>query len=49
VFNHLQTQRLLSNGSSGRGRAITNERNATSMATGNVSGPAKASASAVLS
>ena len=48
VFNHLQTQRLLANGSTGRGKAITNEHNATSMATGNVSGPAKASAAAVL-
>ena len=48
VFNHLQTQSLLANGHSGRGKAFTNERKATSMATGNISGPAKASASAVL-
>jgi len=49
VFNHIQTKRLLSNGSSGRGTPLTNERNATSMATGNVHGPAMASASSVLS
>ena len=49
VFNHLQTQSLLKNGtSSTRGRAITNERNAVSFATGNVTGPAMASASAAL-
>ena len=48
VFNHLQTQRLLANGSAGRGTPFTNARNATSLATGNVTGPAKASASAVL-
>lgn len=36
VFNHLQTQRLMSSGSAGRGRAITNEKKATSYATGNV-------------
>ena len=43
VFNHLQTQRLLKNGHAGTGKPVTNERNATSFATGNV-GPAKASA-----
>lgn len=48
VFNHIQTQHLLKNGSAGRGKPKTNERKATSMATGNVSGPAKASASAAL-
>lgn len=35
VFNHLQTKKLLQNGSAGRGTAITNEKKATSMATGN--------------
>jgi len=50
VFNHLQTQSLLTKGmSSGRGRAVTNERNAVSFATGNIDGgPAMASASAAL-
>ena len=49
VFNHLQTERLLKNGQApGRGRAVTNERAATSLATGNISGPAMASASAAL-
>lgn len=48
VFNHLQTERLLKKGSTGRGRAVTNERKATSLATGNASGPAMASASAAL-
>lgn len=48
VFNHLQTERLLKNGSAGRGKAVTNERKATSLATGNTSGPAMASASAAL-
>ena len=50
VFNHLQTQSLLTKGmSSGRGRAVTNERNAVSFATGNIGGgPAMASASAAL-
>ena len=48
VFNHLQTQSLLANGHGGRGKAVTNERNAISMATGNISGPAMAGASAVL-
>lgn len=35
VFNHLQTKKLLQNGSAGRGMAVTNEKKATSMATGN--------------
>lgn len=35
VFNHLQTKKLLQNGNAGRGTAITNEKKATSMATGN--------------
>ena len=50
VFNHLQTEQLLKNGmSSGRGRAVTNERNAVAFATGNINGgPAMASASAAL-
>ena len=50
VFNHLQTQSLLTKGmSSERGHAVTNERNAVSFATGNVDGgPAMASASAAL-
>ena len=49
VFNHLQTEQLLKNGmSKGRGRAVTNERNAVAFATGNVEGPAMASASAAL-
>lgn len=45
VFNHLQTQRLLGTGSSGRGHAITNEKKATSYASGNV---AMANASGVI-
>ena len=50
VFNHLQTQSLLKNGKAGRGKPQTNERNATSFATGNVNGgPALASASSALS
>ena len=50
VFNHLQTEQLLKNGmSKGRGRAVTNERNAVAFATGNINGgPAMASASAAL-
>jgi len=46
VFNHLQTEQLLKNGmSAGRGRAVTNERNAVAFATGNINGgPAMASA-----
>ena len=48
VFNHLQTESLLKNGKAGRGKAKTNERNAVGMATGNVSGPALASAQAAL-
>ena len=49
VFNHLQTQQLLKHGkASGHATPVTNERNATSLATGNA-GPAMASASAALS
>ena len=50
VFNHLQTQQLLKRGkASGHATPVTNERNATSLATGNA-GPAMASgASAALS
>ena len=50
VFNHLQTEQLLKHGmSSGRGRAVTNERNAVAFAQGNIDGgPAMASASAAL-
>ena len=44
VFNHLQTKRLLGSGHAGRGKPVTNEKNAVSYATGNVSGPALASA-----
>ena len=44
VFNHLQTKQLLGKGSTGRGRVVTNEKNATSYATGN----AKASAAEAL-
>jgi len=39
---------LLESGYSGRGVPVTNERNAVSFATGNVSGPAMASASQAL-
>jgi len=49
VFNHLQTKRLLNSGHGGHGKPITNEREATSFAKGNASGPAMASASAALS
>lgn len=45
VFNHLQTQRLLSSGSSTRGTPITNEKKATAFASGN----AMASAATALS
>jgi len=49
VFNHLQTESLLKNGKASRGKSYTNDRNATSLATGNVNGgPAMASASAAL-
>ena len=50
VFNHLQTEQLLKHGmSSGRGRAVTSERNAVAFAQGNINGgPAMASASAAL-
>ena len=51
VFNHLQTESLFKNGmSKTRGKAVTNERVATSFAKGNVNGgPAQASASQALS
>ena len=48
VFNHLQTKRLLDNGSTSRGTAIHGENKATAYAAGNFTGPAKASASATL-
>ena len=50
VFNHLQTESLFKNGmSKTRGKAVTNERVATSFAKGNVNGgPAQASASQAL-
>ena len=44
VFNHLQTQRLLSTGSTGRGRPVVNESAAVSFARGN----AMASASEIV-
>lgn len=48
VFNHLQTQRLLGSGSTGRGKPVTNERRAVSYAKGNMNGgPAMASAKEV--
>jgi len=47
VFNHLQTKKLLSSGHAGRGKPVTNEKVATSLATGNVTGPAMASASEI--
>ena len=50
VFNHLQTASLLAHGTANsRGRAVTNERKATSLATGNIKGgPAMASAADAL-
>jgi hypothetical protein len=50
VFNHLQTKSLLEKGMSpGRGKAVTNERIATSYAKGNTNGgPAMASAASAL-
>ena len=49
IFNHLQTQQLLSKGHTPtHGKPVTNERKATSFATGNTNGPAMASASAAL-
>ena len=49
VFNHLQTEQLLKNGTSkGRGRAITNERKAVAYAKGNMEGPALAGARAAI-
>ena len=47
VFNHLQTRKLLSTGSAGRGKPITNERDAVSFARGN-SGEAMATAQETL-
>lgn len=44
VFNHLQTKKLLGSGSTGRGTPVTNEKKATSFATGN----AKADAATTL-
>lgn len=49
VFNHLQTKKLLgAGGAVGTGEPVTNERNAVAFASGNVSGPAMASASDAL-
>jgi hypothetical protein len=48
VFNHIQTKKLLSTGHAGRGKPITNERTAVSLATG-TTGSAMASASTILS
>ena len=49
VFNHLQTKKLLANGTAnGRGRAVKNERTSVALASGNTSGPAMASARAAL-
>ena len=50
VFNHLQTKKLLGSGKGiiGTGEPVTNERNAVAFASGNVSGPAMASASDAL-
>ena len=49
VFNHQQTASLLKNGRAGRGKPVTNETNAISLAKGNVNGgPAMAGASAAL-
>jgi len=44
VFNHLQTRKLLSTGAAGRGKPVTNEKAATSLATGNIMGLAMANA-----
>ena len=48
VFNHIQTKRLLSGFTGGHGKPVTNEYKAISYATGNVTGPAQASAQAAL-
>lgn len=50
VFNHLQTKKLLGSnkGIVGTGEPVTNERKAVAFASGNVSGPAMASASDAL-
>ena len=49
VFNHLQTKKLLGNGRiNGTGKPVTNEETAVAFASGNFSGPAKASAQEAL-
>jgi len=48
VFNHQQTKRLLGNKKNVRGTPVKSEKAALSFATGNVSGPALASAAAAL-
>ena len=48
VFNHLQTQQLMKNGKSSRGKAVINEQSAISFAKGNTEGPALASAASAL-
>lgn len=49
VFNHLQTEKLMKKGQvNSHGKPVTNEKNATSMAGGNFTGPALASASETL-
>lgn len=48
VFNHLQTRKLLSTGAAGRGKPVTNEKAATSLATGNAMGLAMANAQQTL-
>lgn len=48
VFNHLQTAKLIKHGRAGTGKPITNETNAVSFATGNIDGPAMASAASAL-
>lgn len=50
VFNHLQTKKLLGSnkGIIGTGEPVTNERKAVAFASGNISGPAMASASDAL-
>ena len=50
VFNHLQTRRLMSTGTSSRGTPTTNEKNAVSFATGNWNGgEARASVQSAIS
>ena len=48
VFNHLQTEKLLKNGKAGRGKPITNARNAVGMAAGNARASNAASTLAAL-